>query len=143
MTRKTRDQVCLEVAILFSARGTCSRAQVGVVIAREGRILVTGYNGAPAGMPHCEHPPDEATDDPTAVGCEISTHAEVNAIAWAARHGIRIEGADLFTTVSPCAACARVIINAGLTRVVCWHYYRNMTGVELLQQAGVEVQLLP
>jgi dCMP deaminase len=125
----------MEVAWSFSVRGTCSRKRVGAVIARDGRVLVTGYNGAPKGMPHCEHP----SEDDEGTGCRVAVHAEANAIAYAARWGIRIEGADLFSTCTPCLACAQLVVNAGIIRVVAAEPYRDPGGRELLISAGLEV----
>jgi dCMP deaminase len=139
--------------MLFAQRATCSRNQVGVVIAKEGRILVTGYNGAPAGMPHCNHtcwctsfafaePHDVDETRPHEEQCPlkpcvVAVHGEANAIAWAARNGVPTQGADLFTTVSPCYSCAQLIINAGIIRVVYHQLYRLQKGLNLLVQAGV------
>src|SRR5687767_3879721 len=115
--RVSRDQMLMEVAQAVAKRGTCSRKQVGVVVARDGRVLVTGYNGTPAGMAHCRH--DYQTGEP----CIDSVHAEANAIAFAARHGAKLDGAEMFTTYSPCLACAKLIINAGIVRVVMCEMY--------------------
>jgi dCMP deaminase len=133
--RPTRDEVCIEVARLVAERSTCSRRHVGAVIARDGRVLVTGYNGAPKGMPHCVHP----SEDDEGTGCKIAVHAEANAIAYAARWGIQIEGADLFSTCVPCLACAQLVINSGIHRVVAAAPYRDPAGEKLLISAGLEV----
>lgn len=152
--RPNRDQMLMEMAIVASSRGTCSRAQVGVVIAREGRVLSTGYNGAPAGMPHCDHTCqcrfeetgwkvpnsfgyDHSEGCPARNPCTTSVHAEVNAIAYAARHGVALLNSDLYTTMQPCLACAQVIINSGITRVVFQKPYRLQEGIYLLQNAGI------
>lgn len=155
MARPSRDQACMEVAKVFALRGTCSRAQVGVVIARDGRVLVTGYNGAPAGLPHCDHTcdclPDEVwhgnepvreVHEPNCKSeqpCLIAVHGEANAIAYAARHGIQVEGATLYTTLTPCLACAMLIINAGIKKVFAAQPYRDTSGHDLLQRAGVDI----
>lgn len=126
------------MATITSSRGTCTRASVGCVIAKDGRIISTGYVGAPSGLPHC-----------TAVGCEPgpdggcirTVHAEANAIAFGARHGISTDGADLYCTHSPCASCAKLIINAGIVRVVYEHEYRIRGGINLLRMAGVMVEV--
>lgn len=119
-------------AALVAERGTCNRAKVGVVIARDGRILSTGYNGAPSGMPHCHH---SLNSDP----CTTAVHAEANAIAFAARHGVALEGAELHTTLTPCQPCAQLIINAGIVRVISFQPYRDQSGLKLLRAAGLKL----
>jgi len=133
--RPTLDAVLLETAYVMSLRSTCSRAHVGVVVALDGRICATGYNGAPRGLPHCDH--DAAPDD---AGCRTAAHAEANAVAFAARHGVALDGATLYTTLSPCASCAMLIVNAGITRVIFAVGYRNADGVGLLESADVVVR---
>lgn len=124
----------MQIAEVVSQRSTCSRASVGVVVARQGRVLITGYNGAPAKMPHCFH--QEGDTDP----CEVAVHAEANAIAWAARWGISLDGAELFTTMSPCLSCAKLLINAGIARVISQQRYREAAGLELLGNAGIALR---
>ncbi len=128
--RPSRDKVLLETAMIWSKRSTCSRLAVGCVISRDGRILVQGYNGAPSGMPHCVHVEDEP--------CTTAEHAERNAIAWAARNGVRLEGAEVHVTVSPCPACAMSLINAGIVRVRWLFTFRDHAGIELLTQANID-----
>lgn len=158
--RPTRDEMLMQMAEVVARRSTCSRAHVGVVIARQGRPLVTGYNGAPSGMPHCKHDcncqPAEVmradAEEPVNVRhegmcasrqpCFIAVHAEANAIAYAARWGITLEGAELFTTLVPCLPCAQVTINAGIERVVYSANYRDNRGVELLQNAGIDLEMM-
>src|SRR4051812_14091830 len=116
MERPSREEVLLDVALTIARRGTCERAQVGAVIARDGRILATGYNGPPSGLPHCDEgcsPMDRAAEN----GCSRAVHAEANAIAYAARHGIATDGADLVCSHLPCLKCAELIINAGILRL--------------------------
>lgn len=131
MKRPSRDWVMMRIAEVIALRSTCSRAQVGVVVAREGRVLVTGYNGAPAGMPHCEHGVNDSQN-----GCMISVHAEANSIAFAARYGINLQGATLYTTLSPCLPCAQLILNAGIYEVVYGDSYRIQSGVNLLSRSS-------
>lgn len=145
-------------AIDWSMRSTCDRAHVGCVVSRDSRVLVTGYNGAPAGMPHCTHDCDcmqlmggmmtkEGTDWRTIhtatcnsqQPCLLVVHAEANAIAFAARHGAKLDGAEMHTTRMPCNACAQLIINAGIRRVAYLHPHRENKGMTLLMDAGVEV----
>ena len=141
------DDVLLGVAQLMAQRGTCSRGHIGAVIARDGRVLSTGYNGAPAGLPHCSHPPGEeniiATADPGVETCAGSVHAEANAVAFAARHGVSVGGATLYCTHAPCLPCAFLIVNAGISRVVYERDYRDRRGLERLVEAGVNVVRAP
>jgi dCMP deaminase len=130
MMRRSRDQMLMMMAEAASGRSTCSRLHVGTVIARENRAISTGYNGTPAGLPHCEH---GDTDSP----CEAAVHAEANAIIFAARYGVPVEGAELFTTHMPCLACSSLIINAGIRRTVWLYDYRDPSGVQLLNGAHV------
>lgn len=131
--RISRDELLMGVAQLVSGRATCSRLHVGAVVSRDGRIIATGYNGAPKGLPHCDHRHDDGG------GCDIAEHAERNAIAFAARYGLALDSGELHVTHAPCLNCARTIINAGLTRVLYTVPYRLTAGVELLTQAGLEV----
>lgn len=155
--RPTVDDVLMQTALAFQERSTCSRNQVGAVIALTGRIISTGYNGAPAGMAHCDHTYAGAYDmirprpleqnllrdliaDKTKIkGCQTAIHAEANAIAYAARHGMSLENTTIYTTLSPCFACAQLIVAAGLARVVYLRTYRDRSGVDLLTQADVIV----
>lgn len=134
--RPSRDEMLMRVAAVISLRGTCKRAFVGAVIAIQGRIISTGYVGAPAGLPHCLDVGDEVNAEG---GCIRTIHAEANAIAWAARNGTSTENAQLYSTHEPCYRCAQLIINAGINRVVYEKPYRLHDGSELLEVAGVEV----
>ena len=129
--RPTRVDTLLTIAYAMAERSTCTRLHVGAVAARDGRILATGYNGAPAGTPHCTHPPGEP--------CSRSVHAEANVIAYAARYGMALAGAELYCTDSPCYTCACLIINAGLTSVIFHRLYRDQSGLRLLADVGVRV----
>jgi len=129
--RPSREELLMKHAEIASLRGTCNRAQVGAVVSRNGRILVTGYNGAPAGLPHCNH---SAHDDKP---CMVAVHAEENCIAYAARYGISLIHGEMDTTCSPCLFCARLIINAGIQLVRYKAEYRVTDGLELLTEAKV------
>lgn len=155
--RPSRDQVLMQHAEIAALRGTCSRKQVGVVISLDGRVIVTGYNGAPAGIEHCHHPcickenlppgnivpevyewcPQHGSHP--SLGCTEAVHAEANAIAFAARHGLKLEGAVLHTTTSTCLNCARLVINAGIIRVAAGEQYRDPEGMRLLLRAGIQL----
>lgn len=142
MERPSRDAICIQIAHVVAHRGTCDRAQVGAVIARDGRILVTGYNGPPAGLPHCSHSDGRDGLSDTG-GCIRAVHAEANAIAYSARHGIATEGATLYCTHLPCLKCAELIVNAGLSTVYYAADYRIKDGEVLLHDAGVDIIYLP
>ena len=116
-------------------RSTCPRKHVGAVIVRERALLATGYNGSLRGLPHC-----------TEIGCLMenghcvrTVHAEANAILQAARHGVRIENADVYVTASPCWNCFKLIANAGLSRVVYGEFYRDERINEFAREAGIEL----
>ena len=138
--RISRDEMLMRMAVVVSNRGTCTRAYVGAVIAREGRVISTGYVGAPSGLPHCLDVGDEIGPDG---GCARTVHAEANAIAFAARSGTSTEGAELYCTHEPCLKCAQLIINSGITRVVYENPYRIHDGLALLESAGIDVEQLP
>ena len=121
----------MSLASLIAQRGTCSRLLVGALATREGQLLAAGYNGAPAGMPHCVHEDSEP--------CRRAVHAEVNVIASAAKYGVSLEGAKLYVTHSPCLSCAGLLINAGIGAVMYMHDFRDTAGLELLREAGVEI----
>ena len=138
--RISREEMLMQVALVVAQRGTCDRLQVGAVISRDGRIIVTGYNGAPAGLPHCNHAAEPI--EMTVSGCQQAEHAERNAIAFAARYGLALDQSELFCTHAPCANCARSIINAGIKSVTYVVPYRRTEGVELLMLAGIDVLLM-
>lgn len=144
----------MEVADTIKQLGTCDRKYVGAVIIREGRCISWGYNGAAPGMPHCDENFHGWTENDWPVpgglsphlwearmleerGCRNATHAEANALAFAAKQGISTDGAELYVTVSPCLTCARLIIAAGIVRVVWEEEYRERDGIELLERAGL------
>lgn len=139
MNRHSMPEVLLDIAFVMAHRATCQRAHVGAVVARSGRILSSGYNGAPAGMPHCEHPPDGDSELSRQEHCGRAVHAEANAVAFAARYGVALDGADLFCTMAPCVKCAQLIINAGIRTVTYEESYRDGNGVALLREAGLTV----
>ena len=135
----SRDNTLMGVAELWAEHSTCSRLSVGAVISRDGRSLSSGYNGAPKGMPHCVHNNTVVINGVVLgeSGCTTAVHAELNAIAFAARYGMSTDGADLHCTHQPCLNCAMAIINAGIIRVVYLHPYRDPAGTNLLLAAGV------
>jgi dCMP deaminase len=138
--------VFMSMARTLSLLGTCDRRQVGALIVRDGRCISWGYNGAPPGLPHCGENNHGWGDDPlegVGLGCRNATHAEANAIAFAARQGISTEGGNLFVTVSPCDICSRLIIAAGIVAVWYWEEYRDPRGLELLREANLPTHQCP
>jgi len=146
------EETLMHSAQVWARRSTCDRNNVGVVIASaDNRILCTGYNGAPSGMPHCDHRCNcenkapyrrvqlHATTCATQTPCKIAVHGEANAIAFAARNGIALAGARLFSTLTPCYACAQLIINAGIVEVQYLETYRSHEGQDLLRSGGLSV----
>lgn len=130
--RIDRDTFLQEAARLTARRSTCLRLQVGAVVAREGRILVTGYNGAPAGQPHCT---PETCGPKTP--CTRTVHAELNCVLFAAKYGISLDGAFMYCTDSPCMTCAMAIINSGIKGLWYDREYRDRAPIDLLVNSGV------
>lgn len=124
------------IARQVARRATCDRAQVGAIIVKERRILTTGYNGAPAGLPHCDDVGHLMVDG----HCLRTLHAEQNAIIQAALHGVSVRGGTIYVTHQPCLTCAKMIINAGIVRVVYAGDYLDENSVAFLAQAGVALQ---
>lgn len=139
----------MDTARLWAARSTCSRLHVGCVIARDSRILVTGYNGAPSGVEHCDHSCSCRADQrkklkdghlpqcKSKLPCTVSVHAEANAVSFAARYGMSLEGAMLYTTHTPCRPCSMLIVNAGIAAVVWDIDYMRDDGLQLLEAGKV------
>ena len=146
-SRPTLDEYFMEIAKVVATRSTCLRQKVGAVIVKDKRILATGYNGAPSGLPHCLDIGclREQLKVPSGERQELcrGVHAEQNAIIQAAVHGVSIAGGTLYTTHQPCIACAKMIINAGIKRVVYGRRYADERGLDLLREAGIEVVYMP
>jgi len=133
----------MKIAHVVAERSTCMRRKVGAVLVHGKRILTTGYNGAPSGLEHCEDagclrdtlnvPPGERHEL-----CR-GLHAEMNALLQAAIHGVSVEGASLYCTSSPCALCAKMLINVGIKRVYIDSDYPDKLAVEFLKNASVEL----
>jgi dCMP deaminase len=132
----------MTIAEVVAQRGTCDRLQVGAIITRNNRVISTGYNGNVSGAKHCDHEGFIRSANGVSyieTGCQTAVHAEANAIVFAARHGVAVEGADLWTTHQPCLGCANLIINAGIERVFFRNPYRLLDGMLALQRAGLDV----
>lgn len=150
-----REEFFLGVAQLSAKRSHCKRAQVGAVIVLDGRIISTGYNGPPSGHPHCECRPDDfevwepdlahqyLQEHPymcRGKDCDISIHAEANAIVFAAKNGISLKGAKMFCTMSPCNNCAKLIINSGIVSIYYEKEYRDKKPIDFLRHSGILVK---
>jgi dCMP deaminase len=142
--RPTWDEYFLKIAEIVGTRGTCDRGRNGAVIVKNKRIVTTGYVGAPMGLAHCDeagHIMSEMTiDGKTSKHCIRTAHAESNAIVQAALHGVSTEGATIYVKFEPCLACAKMIINAGIKRVVCQKMYHaaELTR-KFFKEAGIEI----
>jgi dCMP deaminase len=135
--RPSWDDYFMGIALQVARRSTCDRARVGAIIVKDRRILTTGYNGSPAGLPHC----DEIGHLMIAGHCVRTLHAEQNAIIQAALHGVGVAGSTLYVTHQPCLTCAKMIINAGIRRVVFAGHYPDQHAVAFLKDAGVVLEL--
>jgi dCMP deaminase len=141
INRPTLDQYFMEIATVVAKRSTCLRNQVGALFVKNKRILSTGYNGAPSGLEHSDVVGCAREDVASGTRHELcrAVHAEQNAIIQAALHGISIEGATLYCTHQPCILCAKMMINARVTKVVYQLSYPDGTALDFLRQAGIEV----
>jgi dCMP deaminase len=135
------DEYFIRIASITALRSTCLRRRVGAVLVRDKQILTTGYNGAPVGLPHCADVGCVREDNgvPSGERHELcrSIHAEQNAIIQAALHGVSTSGSTLYSTHMPCSICAKMLINAGIVRVIYLYHYRDILAGELLLDAGV------
>jgi len=137
--RPSWDDYFLQIAFTVAQRSTCDRAHVGCALVRDRRILTTGYNGAPAGLPHCDDVGHLLVDG----HCVRTLHAEQNALIQAALHGVSTEGATAYVTHQPCLTCAKMLINAGIRRVVYAGHYPDALSRSFLDAAAIELIHLP
>jgi dCMP deaminase len=145
--RPTWDQYFMTITRQVAERSTCLRAKVGAVIVRDKNILATGYNGSPAGLPHCldvgclvyrsTTPSGEIEEN-----CFRTIHAEINAIAQAAKIGHDTPAAEIYTTHTPCIHCFKVLVNTGIKRIVYERPYKLHTIEELLRYTDVALAQL-
>ena len=137
------DTYFMSIAHLVSTRSTCLRRQVGAVMVRDKQILTTGYNGVPRGITHCtpENCLRSVKDIPSGQQQELcrGLHAEQNAIIQAALHGVSTKDATLYCTHKPCILCAKMLINAGVVRIVYQDFYPDPLADEMLEEAGIEM----
>ena len=133
--RVSWERYFMNLAIQAATRSTCPRKSVGAVIVRDKTVLSTGYNGSVRGAPHC-----------TEVGCLMendhcvrTVHAEANALVQAAHNGVRLEGAEIYVTASPCFNCFKLIVNAGIRRVCFGEFYRDDKVLRFADDLGIEM----
>jgi dCMP deaminase len=145
--RLHRDELYARIAALYAQRSTCLRGHVGAVLVQDSRPVGAGYNGAASGLPECTEvgceplPGDDPEFDTEMLqkfGCQRAIHAEANAIAWAARKGVELFGAEMYCTHGPCYACAKLIVASGIVRFVYTKSYRAER-LDLLMDTGIEV----
>ena len=145
--RASWDEYFMQIAEIVKTRSTCLRRQVGAVIVRENRIITTGYNGAPAGTRHC-------CDINSCLRMELgipsgerhelcrALHAEQNAIIQAAKIGVSTENATMYVTLQPCVICAKMIVDAGIKKLVYKGNYPDELSLSMLNEAGVELNIM-
>lgn len=125
----------MNIARQVASRATCDRKHVGAVIVRDRSILSTGYNGSIRGLPHC----DEVDHMMEGGHCVRTVHAEANAIAQAARNGVRLEGGEIYVTASPCWNCFKLVANAGIRKIYFGEFYRDQRIYEFATALGIEL----
>jgi dCMP deaminase len=143
--RPSWDQYFLTITRQVAERSTCKRAKVGAVIVRDKNILATGYNGAPAGLAHCTEVGCLIYESKTPSGeieenCYRTIHAEINAIAQAAKNGVSIRDAAIYVTHTPCIHCMKVLINTGITQIFYERDYKANTVRDLLASTDVVIK---
>ncbi len=146
MSKPSFDEIYMELAVNLAKRSHCVKAQVGAVLTKDTRIVSLGYNGPPAGTHNCDIEwPQEGCPRDSKGSCSLALHAEQNAILYASKNNVTIEGSTLYVTLSPCISCARVIYTTGIKKVYYLNSYADFKGlasdegVDFLQKFGVEV----
>jgi len=143
LTRPSWPEYFMAITKMVAKRTTCLRRGVGAVLVKDKRILATGYNGAPAGLRHCEEVGclRENESIPSGTRHELcrGLHAEQNVIVQAANHGIAIDGATIYCTNKPCVICSKMIINAGIIKIVYDEGYNDPLADQMLVEAGLEI----
>ena len=146
--RPSWDEYFMKLATIVGERGTCDRGRTGSVCVRDKRVIATGYVGSPPGMSHCDedgHIIHEVLNEDGTISkhCVRTIHSEQNIICQAAKYGISLEGATIYTKMEPCYVCARMIVASGIKRVVRQkHYHGAKLTREIFAQAGVILDVL-
>ncbi len=143
MARPDWNEYFMEITELVATRSTCLRREVGAIIVKENRILSTGYNGAPSGLAHCLEIGclRDKMNIPSGERQELcrGIHAEQNALIQAAKFGIALDGSTVYVTTQPCITCSKLIINAGIKKIIYKNPYPDKLALELLEEANIEV----
>lgn len=146
MSKPGFDDIYMELAVNLSKKSHCVKAQVGAVLTKDTRIISLGYNGPPAGTHNCDEEwPGIGCPRDSKGSCSLALHAEQNAILYATKSNVSLEGSTVYVTLAPCIACARVIYTVGIRRVLFLHSYAAFKGlpteegVDFLRKFGVEV----
>lgn len=134
-TRVSWNEYFMKIAEQVASRSTCDRKHIGALIVRDKTILSSGYNGSLRGAPHC----DDAGHDMENGHCVRTVHAEANAVAQAAKNGVRIDEAELYVTASPCLTCFKLIANCGIQTIYYKEFYRDERISEYAKQADVRL----
>jgi len=145
LNRPDSDEYFLKIAAVVAERATCRRHHVGAVAVRNKHILSTGYNGAPSGARDCLELGclRDELKIPSGTRHEIcrGIHAEQNVIIQASLHGVSLEGSTIYATHTPCNLCAKMLVNAKITRLVTFGSYNDNSFTELFREAGIEVDI--
>lgn len=136
MSRANWDNYFMDIAAVVATRATCNRKHVGAVIVRDRTILSTGYNGSISGTPHCNDNNHMIENN----HCIRTIHAEVNAIAQAAKNGVEINDSTIYVTASPCWNCFKVIANCGITRICYSEFYNDDRIFWVAQEIGIKLE---
>ena len=146
MEKPSFDEIYMDLAEKLAMRSHCVKAHVGAVLTKDTRIISLGYNGPPSGTHNCDKEwPEVGCPRDSKGSCSLALHAEQNAILYAAKNNVSMDGATLYVTLSPCISCARVIFTTGIKKVLFKDSYAafkglpNDEGVDFLKRFGVEV----
>lgn len=144
--RPSWDDYFMEIVSAISKRATCDRGRAGTVIAKDKQVLTTGYVGSPVGFPHCDDVGHDLKkslheDGSISLHCVRTVHSEQNAICQAAKRGIPIEGATVYTKMTPCRVCAMLLVNCGVKRVYCeMKYHTGKESEQIFRKAGIKIE---
>lgn len=149
MNKPSFDHIYMNLALDLAKRSHCVKAQVGAVLTKDTRIISIGYNGPPAGTHNCDEEfPETGCPLDSRGSCSLALHAEQNAIVYATQQGMKLNGATLYVTLSPCLPCARLIFSAGIAKVYYHKSYAQYKGlqfdegVEFLNKFGIQTTQL-